>query len=112
MLRKNVVLALSCSTLDSLLARDAFDRLFTVKWLSRPPCIVNMAFLLVAGVSFVFACKLDSNSLKKVPREEREKILMRGLVSPSGGFTEIGGGTLDLVALRYKTCPTAGLQGF
>ena len=51
-----------------------------------------MAFLLVFGVSLVFAFKIDSSSLKKVPREEREKILMRGLVSPSWGFTE----TLDL----------------
>ena len=92
MLRKNVEQALSCSTVGSLFARDAFDRLFSVKWLSRPACIVNMAFLLLVGVSLAFACTIDSNSLQKVPREEREKILMRGLVSPSWDFTE----TLDL----------------
>ena len=74
-----MVLALSCSTLSSLVAGDAFDRLFTVKWLSRPACIVNMAFLLVVGASLVFAFKIDSKSLKKVAWEEREKILMRGL---------------------------------
>ena len=106
-----MALALSCSTLRSLLARDAFDRLLSAKWLSRPACIVNLAFLLMVGGSLAFACKIDSNSVKKVPREEREKILMRGLASPSWSFTETLG-LQHLVVLRYKNCPTAGLQGF
>ena len=76
-------MALSCSTLRSLTARDAFGRLFTMKWLSRPACVVNVAFLAIVGIALAFAYKIDNDGLKKVPWEEREKILMRALASPS-----------------------------
>ena len=85
-----MVLAVSCSTLSSLTSSDAFRRLFAVKWLSRPACVVNVAFLAIVGVALAFASKSDSNALKKVPWEEREKILMRGLASTSWDFVETG----------------------
>ena len=75
------MLALTCSTMGGLITRDAFDRLLTLEWLSRPASILNLLFLLIVGVALAFACKIDSSSFNKIPQKEREQILMRGLVS-------------------------------
>ena len=90
MLRKNVVLTLHCSTISGLMTRDAFHRLLSIEWLARPACILNLLFLLIIGVAFPFACKIDSSFFEKLPREERERILMRRLVSTSWVFKQDG----------------------
>ena len=85
-----MVLALRCSTIEGLMTGDAFDRLLTFEWLSRPACILNLLFLLIVGIALGFASKIDGKSFNKVPREEREQILMRSSVSTSWDFTQDG----------------------
>ena len=76
-LLRNIVLALTCSTISTLLSSDAFSKLQNTTWLSELPAILNFAFHLLGGLCVVLAWLYDRKLERVVPWRERELVLMQ-----------------------------------
>ena len=73
----NIALALSCSTLSSLLSGTGFANLLKDGWLLSGPSILNMVFHGLGMVCVLLAWRYDRQQEIAVPWEERDLILMR-----------------------------------
>lgn len=76
-LLKNIVLALTCSTISTLLSGSAFAKLQDTSWLSSTPSILNMLFHACGVICVILAWLYDCKQERTVPREERELVLMQ-----------------------------------
>ena len=74
---KNVVLALTCSTISSLLSGEAFERLPDPAWLGSPPFILNIVFHMFGVVCTVLAWLHDRKQERLFPWAAREVVLLR-----------------------------------
>lgn len=74
---KNIVLALTCSTISTLLSGSAFAKLQDTSWLSSTPSILNMLFHVCGMICFILAWLYDCKQERIIPQEERELILMQ-----------------------------------
>eukprot|EP00435_Cladocopium_sp_Y103_P062705 s1141_g24.t1 len=74
---KNIVLALTCSTISTLLSGSAFARLQDTSWLLSAPSILNIVFHVLGVISVLLACLYDRKKEQTIPWEEREVVLMR-----------------------------------
>ena len=76
-LLRNIVLALTCSTISTLFSSDSFSKLQNTAWLSETPAILNFAFHLLGVLCVVGAWLYDCKLERVVPWEERELVLMQ-----------------------------------
>ena len=76
-LLRNIVLALTCSTISSLFSSDAFSKLQNTAWLTEAPAILNITFHLLGVLFVVLAWLYDCKLERVVPWEERELVLMQ-----------------------------------
>ena len=76
-LLRNIVLALSCSTISTLLSSDAFSKLQNTAWLAETPAILNFAFHLLGVLCVLVAWLYDRKLERVVPWRERELVLMQ-----------------------------------
>ena len=75
---RNIVLALSCSTISTLLSARAFEKLGkNSSWLKSTPSILNIVFHVLGAACIVVAWLYDRKQEKLIPWAEREVVLMR-----------------------------------
>ncbi|CAE7266699.1 unnamed protein product, partial [Symbiodinium sp. CCMP2456] len=93
---RNVQLALSCSTLSSLVNLEALKKMAQPEWLQRPAAVVTFLSALVFLLALLMTHRWDQQSLKTLPWNERENLLMRDLkasiLGPGGTRGKEGAG--------------------
>ena len=75
---KNIIAALACSTLGSLMTEEAFNTMVTQgKYLGQSPALASFSFLLAMIIALCVSCPADRRSFVQIPWHEREIVLMR-----------------------------------
>eukprot|EP00435_Cladocopium_sp_Y103_P046814 s3310_g13.t1 len=80
---RNVLLALTCSTVGSLFSDEAVRKLGKIEWMGRPATLVLILMVVVLSSCVGIAVRADQESFKDLPRNERQKLLMRLNAAPN-----------------------------